>query len=89
MIFVAELSLALGLISEEILTSHKEILKNLGLPTSYKSSSWESLLGHMRLDKKSRGSILRFVVLDGLGKTQRVEDPEERALLAAYEKVCS
>ncbi len=89
MIFVAELSLALGLISEEILTSHKEILKNLGLPTSYKSSSWESLLGHMRLDKKSRGSILRFVVLDGLGKTQRVEGPEERALLAAYEKVCS
>ena len=89
MIFVAELSLALGLISEEILTSHKEILKNLGLPISYKSSSWESLLGHMRLDKKSRGSILRFVVLDGLGKTQRVEGPEERALLAAYEKVCS
>ena len=89
MIFVAELSLALGLISEEILTSHKEILKNLGLPTSYKSSSWESLLGHMRLDKKSRGSTLRFVVLDGLGKTQRVEGPEESALLAAHERVCS
>ena len=89
MIFVAELSLALGLISEEILTSHKDILMNLGLPTTYKSSSWHSLLGHMRLDKKSRGSTLRFVVLDGLGKTQRVEGPEEGALLTAYEKVCS
>lgn len=89
MIFVAELSLALGLISEEILTSHKDILTNLGLPTTYKSSSWQSLLGHMRLDKKSRGSTLRFVVLDGLGKTQRVEGPEEGALLTAYEKVCS
>lgn len=89
MIFVAELSLALGLISEEILASHKDILENLGLPTRYKSSSWESLLGHMRLDKKSRGSTLRFVVLDGLGKTQRVEGPEEGALLIAYEKVCS
>ena len=89
MIFVAELSFALGLISEEILTSHKDILMNLGLPTTYKSSSWQSLLGHMRLDKKSRGSTLRFVVLDGLGKTQRVEGPEEGALLTAYEKVCS
>jgi 3-dehydroquinate synthase len=89
MIFVAELSLALGLISEEILTLHKEILMNLGLPTTYKSDSWEPLLGHMRLDKKSRGSTLRFVVLDGLGKTQRVEGAEEGALLAAYEKVCS
>ena len=89
MIFVAELSLALGLISEEILVSHKDILTNLGLPTTYKSSSWQSLLGHMRLDKKSRGSTLRFVVLDGLGKTQRVEGPEEGALLTAYEKVCS
>ena len=89
MIFVAELSLALGLISEEILTLHKEILMNLGLPTTYKSDSWEPLLGHMRLDKKSRGSTLRFVVLDGLGKSQRVEGAEEGALLAAYEKVCS
>jgi 3-dehydroquinate synthase len=89
MIFVAELSFALGLISEEILALHKEILMNLGLPTTYKSDSWESLLGHMRLDKKSRGSTLRFVALDGLGKTQRVEGPEEGALLAAYEKVCS
>ncbi len=89
MIFVVELSLALGMVSEEIVALHKEILTNLGLPTSYRNDSWESLLGHMRLDKKSRGSTLRFVVLDGLGKTQRVEGPEEGALLAAYEKVCS
>jgi 3-dehydroquinate synthase len=89
MVFVAELSLALGLLSEEILASHKDILRNLGLPTTYKGTSWESLLAHMRLDKKSRGSTLRFVVLDGLGKTQRVEGPEEGALLTAYEKVCS
>ena len=89
MIFIAELSFSLGLISEEILNSHKAILKNLALPITYKGSSWEVLLGHMRLDKKSRGSTLRFVVLDGIGKTQRVEGPDEGALLTAYEKVCS
>ena len=43
----------------------------------------------MRIDKKSRGSLLRFVALDGLGKTQRIEGPEEAVLLTAYEKVCS
>ena len=89
MIFVAELSFDLDLISAELLTAHRDILMNLGLPTSYESTSWETLLGHMKLDKKARGNTIRFVALDGLGKTQRVEGPDERALLRAYEKVCS
>lgn len=89
MIFIAELSFALGLISKEILELHRKVLKDLDLPSSYKESSLEVLLGHMRLDKKSRGNTLRFVALDGLGKTQRIEGPDEGALLTAYEKVCS
>ena len=89
MIFIAELSLNLGFISEDTLESHRRILQNLDLPTTYKGSSWEVLLGHMRLDKKARGNTLRFVVLNGIGKTQRVEGPDEGALLSAYEKVCS
>jgi 3-dehydroquinate synthetase len=41
----------------------------------------------MRMDKKSRGKMLRFVALSEVGKTQRVEAPAESALLKAYEKV--
>jgi 3-dehydroquinate synthase len=89
MIFIAELSFSLGLISREILDIHREILSQLALPTTYAGSDWDVLLGHMRLDKKSRGNILRFVSLDGLGKTQRIEGPDEGALLSAYEKVCT
>ena len=89
MVFIAELSYALGLISKEILDSHRKVLQDLDLPITYSNSSWEVLLGHMRIDKKSRGSLLRFVALDGLGKTQRIEGPDEAVLLTAYEKVCS
>ena len=64
-------------------------MSQLALPTTYAGSDWDVLLGHMRLDKKSRGNILRFVSLDGLGKTQRIEGPDEGALLSAYEKVCT
>jgi 3-dehydroquinate synthase len=42
----------------------------------------------MKLDKKSRGNTLRFVLLSEIGQTQRVEGPDEGALIAAYEKVC-
>jgi 3-dehydroquinate synthase len=41
----------------------------------------------MRRDKKSRGNNMRFVVITDIGKTQRLENPSEAALLAAYERV--
>lgn len=41
----------------------------------------------MKLDKKSRGNVMRFVVISEIGKTQRLEDPSEEILLQAYERV--
>jgi hypothetical protein len=32
--------------------------------------------------------VLRFVALSDIGKTQRLENPQESALISAYEKVC-
>ncbi len=89
MIFIAELAYSLGLMNQELLDSHRRILGNLSLPTSYASREWQPLLANMKLDKKSRGDLLRFVVVTEIGKTQRLEGPEESALHAAYEKVCS
>ena len=45
----------------------------LGLPTTYRGDRWPQLLDAMRRDKKSRGSLLRFVVLDGLARPNRLE----------------
>jgi 3-dehydroquinate synthase len=85
--YVAELSFELGLINQELLDRHRSVLKNLNLPVTYKDGSWLELLDSMRLDKKSRGKNLRFVTITEIGKTQRLESPQESALLKAYEKV--
>jgi 3-dehydroquinate synthase len=41
----------------------------------------------MRRDKKARGSLLRFVVLEGLARPARLEGPDPSLLLAAYAEV--
>jgi 3-dehydroquinate synthase len=87
MVYVAELAHSLDLISDATLALHRELLESLNLPTTYRGSSWSALHANMKLDKKSRGNTLRFVLLGEIGKTQRVEGPDEGALQAAYEKV--
>lgn len=89
MVFMAELQLSLGLISSDLAQKHIDILKNLGLPISYKRQAWPSLLASMYLDKKSRGKALRLVTIKGIGITDRLENPDEKVLFAAYEKVSS
>ena len=43
----------------------------------------------MAVDKKSRGNSLRLVTIGGIGKTDRLENPDPQILYAAYEKVSS
>jgi 3-dehydroquinate synthase len=43
----------------------------------------------MRLDKKTRGAVLRFIVLDGLGKPGVLADPPEEQLRDAYAAVAA
>lgn len=38
----------------------------------------------MRRDKKTRGDLLRFVVLSGVGAPTRLEGPDPALLHAAY-----
>jgi len=89
MAFMAQLQLNLGLITNDLARDHLNILEGLGLPTSYKRAAWPILLANMSLDKKARGKSLRFVTITGIGKTDRLENPDEKVLFAAYEKVSS
>jgi 3-dehydroquinate synthase len=43
----------------------------------------------MRRDKKSRGDLLRFVVLEDIGKPVRLEGPDPMLLVSAYAEVSS
>jgi 3-dehydroquinate synthase len=88
MVFAAELAQLAGLVSRDIVDSHRTILQTLGLPIRY-SGPWPEIRQAMAVDKKSRGNRLRFVVLDALGSTTRLEGPDEALLYEAYGRLQS
>ena len=87
MVYVAYLAHSLGLMSETLLNQHIELLAQLDLPVHYSQGDWITLLAAMKVDKKSRGKQIRFVVISEIGKTQRVESVTDDQLFAAYERV--
>jgi 3-dehydroquinate synthase len=89
LVFAAELANQVGLLERDIVDLHREILKNLGLPTTYDLAVWAELRALMAIDKKSRSGSLRFVAITEIGKTSRIQSPSESDLLVAYERVCS
>jgi len=84
LVFVAELARVAGRLDAATAGRHRSVLTLLGLPTTYRDDAWPRLREAMRVDKKSRGNRLRFVVLDGLARPAILEDPSEEHLLAAY-----
>ena len=89
MVFVAELAAARGLIDQPTLTMHRDLLERYDLPITFDRQAWSKLLPLLSLDKKARGNTLRFVVLDGIGSTKRLEDVTSNELDAAYEMISS
>jgi 3-dehydroquinate synthase len=87
MVFVAELARLAGRLDEAVADRHRNVLETVGLPTTYGGGSWERLLEAMRVDKKTRGDRLRFVVLDGLARPGILEAPDPQLLTAAYAEV--
>ncbi|MEN9687842.1 MAG: hypothetical protein RL381_854 [Actinomycetota bacterium] len=89
MVFIANLSEQLGIISSETRNLHVEILQQLELPVSYAGAEWPELFSAMKLDKKNRSGTLRFVAISEPGKTQRLENPIESEMVKAYERLRS
>lgn len=87
MMFAAELSRLAGMLSDEETERHRRILGGLGLPLRYAPGRWEQLESAMRRDKKTRGAMLRFVVLRSIGSPTRLEGPDPALLAAAYAAV--
>jgi 3-dehydroquinate synthase len=87
MVFVAELARLAGRLDDETAARHADLLAAVGLPTTYDGARWEDLLATMRVDKKSRGDLLRFVVLEGIGRPVVLEGPAEELLEQAYQAV--
>lgn len=85
MVFAAELSRIVAGLSDGDVARHRSVLGLLGLPMDYPAGRWPGLLQTMQRDKKSRSGILRFVVLDAIGRARVLAIPDESILVAAYD----
>ncbi len=87
LVYVAELAALAGRLDASVVERHRAVLTSLGLPTSYRQDRWDQLLTAMRRDKKTRGDLLRFVILAGLAQPERLEGPDPALLHAAYTRL--
>ncbi|HYI52242.1 MAG TPA: 3-dehydroquinate synthase [Microbacterium sp.] len=87
MMFAAELSRLAGRLPDAAAQRHRDVLTLLGLPTTYRAGAWPQLLATMQRDKKSRGGMLRFIVLDDIARPTVLRAPDESLLFAAYQEV--
>ncbi|WP_182376543.1 3-dehydroquinate synthase [Nocardioides sp. WS12] len=84
-VFVAELAAREGGLPAGLVERHRSAFGRVGLPTTWDGADFATLLATMRVDKKSRGNQLRFVVLDDLAKPVVLAGPSEENLRAAYD----
>ena len=87
MVFAAELSNLLGYIDRDLVDYHRSLLGALGLPTSWGGGAWSDVLALMHRDKKARGNMLRFVVLDRVGHVIHLENPPMEAVEEAFRRI--
>lgn len=89
LVFAAELARHAGRLDGPTADRHRAVLTALGLPVRYRAGALPELVDAMRMDKKARAGTLRFVVLDGLAKPGRLDDPAPELLAAAYAGVAA
>ena len=87
MTFVAELARLAGRLDEPTADRHRRVLELVGLPTTYRGADWGRLHEAMKVDKKTRGDQLRFVVLDGLARPGILTAPDPALLTAAFAEI--
>ncbi|WP_130798635.1 3-dehydroquinate synthase [Streptomyces otsuchiensis] len=89
MVFAAELGRIAGRLDDATADRHRAVLESVGLPVTYRGDQWPKLLQTMKVDKKSRGDLLRFIVLDGLARPSVLEGPDPAMLLAAHAEIAA
>ncbi|MFV0407405.1 MAG: 3-dehydroquinate synthase [Propioniciclava sp.] len=82
--YAALLSQRLGYAHTSLVQRHADILASVGLPLTYHREAWPELRPAMALDKKSRGSSVRFVLLRAVADPFIEVAPPEPVLRSAY-----
>jgi 3-dehydroquinate synthase len=84
-VYVAELARLSGVLADEVADRHHAAFARVGLPTGWAGATYDDLRARMAVDKKSRGSSLRFVVLSDLARPRILAGPSEENLRAAFD----
>ena len=87
MVYAAELARLAGRLDDAVVDRHRSILTSLQLPIEYPIGRWDTLHGVMQRDKKARGGMLRFIVLDDVAKPTVLTGPDQSLLFAAYQEI--
>jgi len=89
LVFAAELSNIAAGLSASVVNKHRELLQKFELPISYKPGALPELLELMAGDKKSRGTALRFIGLEEIGKPIWLEAVTSDQITEAYGRISS
>ena len=89
MVYVAELARLAGRLDDAAVDVHREVLSAVGLPVSYRPGRWAQLYEAMTKDKKTRGNLLRFIILEGIARPTLLEGPDPTLLVSAYDDISS
>ena len=86
MVLASELSVQLGLMPAAFAERMRRLCERARLPVRAPELGAERYLELMRIDKKSEGGALRFVLIEALGRAalRPVSDAQVRAVLAAH-----
>ena len=86
MVLASELSVQLGLMPAAFAGRMRRLCASARLPVRAPELGAERYLELMRIDKKSEGGALRFVLIEALGRAtvRPVSDAQVRAVLAAH-----
>jgi 3-dehydroquinate synthase len=87
MVYVAELARLAGRLDPATTERHRRVLQSLGLPTGYAGAPWRELHEAMRVDKKSRGDRLRFVIIESVGRPAILQAPPDALLEGAFARL--
>jgi len=83
-VYVAELAARAAGLDPALVQRHRDAFGKVGLPTSYAGADFDELHRAMLVDKKARGSQLRFVVLADLARPTVLAGPSMADLRGAY-----
>lgn len=89
MMYAAELGRMAGALSDAAVERHRRVLTLLTLPLNYPGGRWPDLLAAMQRDKKTRAGMLRFIVLDDIGKPRVLAGVDDSMLQFAYQEIAS